>query len=195
MDEKEKQALEAAAAKAKADADAQAKAIADAKAKAAAEESALLQEYKKLQAGSVSKEKYEADLKELKEKNALYLKAITEGGQVDTPAEKAVSVKDAIADISKFKGTNLEYWQKMTGTIDTVLKATPEAEITKIAGQTGLEEIVKVNETMKQMVKDADGDCDYFRTLYKQRVTDSAPRISAEIEKYGGLVNYLANQK
>lgn len=158
-----------------------------------AEERALLQEYKKLQANSVPKEQYEKDLAELREKNAIYLKAITEGNQVDLPADKSVSVNDAIADISKFRGTNLEYWKKMTATIDKVLTM-PESEITKVTGADGLEEIVKVNEGMKQLVKDSNGDSDYFRTLYKNRVTDSAPRISTEIEKAGGLINYF-NQK
>ena len=36
-----------------------------------AEERALLQEYKKLQANSVPKEQYEKDIAELKEKNAI----------------------------------------------------------------------------------------------------------------------------
>lgn len=159
-----------------------------------AEENALLQEYKKLQANSVPKEQYEKDIAELREKNAIYLKAITEGNKVDLPTDNSISVNDAIADISKFRGTNLEYWQKMTTTIDKVLSSMPESEITKITGADGLEEIVKVNEGMKQLVKDSNGDSDYFRTLYKNRVTDSAPRISTEIEKAGGLVNYF-NQK
>lgn len=159
-----------------------------------AEENALLHEYKRLQANSVPKEKYEKDIAELREKNAIYLKAITEGKQVDLPTDNSISVNDAIADISKFRGTNLEYWQKMTTTIDKVLSSMSESEITKITGADGLEEIVKVNEGMKQLVKDSNGDSDYFRTLYKNRVMDSAPRISTEIEKAGGLVNYF-NQK
>lgn len=159
-----------------------------------AEENALLQEYKKLQANSVPKEQYEKDIAELRKKNAIYLKAITEGSQVDPPTDDSISVNDAIADISKFRGTNLEYWQKMTTTIDKVLSSMPGSEITKITGPDGLEEIVKVNEGMKQLVKDSNGDSDYFRGLYKNRVTDSAPRISTEIEKAGGLVNYF-NQK
>lgn len=159
------------------------------------EESVLLSEYKKLQANTVSKDKYEKDIAELKEKNKLYLNAITEGQKVDIPSEnKDVNVVDAINDISKFRGTNLEYWQKMTTTIDKVLQTLPDEEITRITGTDGLEEIVKVNENMKKMVEDSKGDSDYFRTLYKARVTDSAPKISAEIEKSGSLLNYFNNK-
>ena len=94
------------------------------------EESILLAEYKKLQANTVSKDKYEKDIAELKEKNKLYLNAITEGQKVDIPSEnKDVNVVDAINDISKFRGTNLEYWQKMTTTIDKVLQTLPDEEI------------------------------------------------------------------
>ena len=67
-----------------------------------------------------------------------------------------------------------------------------DIEIVKIAGPDGLEEIVKVNEGMKQIVKDSNGDPDTFRSLYKQRVQESSPRIGAEIEKAGGLYNYLS---
>ena len=158
-----------------------------------AEESALLKEYKKLQESTVSKEKYDRDMQELKDKNALYLKAITEGGQVDTSEEDSGSVQDAIADISNFKGTNLEYWQKMTKAMDKTLAALPESEIEKMIGSEGLEGIIEVNENMKKMVEDSHGDPDYFRALYKARVQDSAPRISSEIEKAGGIGNYLEN--
>ena len=82
----------------------------------------------------------------------------------------------------------------MTTTIDKVLQTLPDEEITKITGAEGLEEIVKVNENMKKMVEDSKGDSDYFRTLYKARVTDSAPKISAEIEKSGSLLNYFNNK-
>ena len=163
-----------------------------------AEESALLKEYKKLQESTVSKEKYEKDISELKEKNAIYLKAITEGSEVAAPEENSGSVQDAIADLSKFQGTNLEYWQKMNKAIDKCLESLPESEIEKMIGAEGLEEMIKVNEATKQMVRDANGDPDYFRTIYKQRVQDSAPRISSEIEKAGGLGNYfesLQNKK
>ena len=156
------------------------------------EEKVLLDEYKKLQESTVSKEKYEKDIKELKEKNKLYLDAITNGKSVEVESDNKMSLEDKIKELSKFKGTNLEYWEKMTSAIDSVLKETPETEITKITGVEGLEELVKVNEGMKQMVADSDGDPDYFRTLYKQKVQDSAPRISAEIEKAGGVYNYLA---
>lgn len=160
------------------------------------EESALLKAYKELKANSVSKEVYDRDISALKEKNDIYIKAITEGGSVDVPTEDSISINDAINQVSKFRGTNLEYWDKMTTAIDKTLQALPDAEITKITGSDGLDEIIKVNETMKQMVKDANGDSDYFRTLYKNRVNDSAPRISADIEKAGGLVNYFnQNQK
>lgn len=160
-----------------------------------AEEKALLKAYKNLEANTVSKEKYEKDIKELKEKNELYLRAITEGDSVETPSDKEYDLQVGISNISKFKGTNLDYWKQMTELTDNALKALPESEITKVAGAEGLEEIVKVNEAMKAMVKDSNGDPDTFRSLYKQRVQDSAPRISAEIEKKGGLVNYLENNK
>ena len=160
------------------------------------EESVLLKEYQKLQENSVSKEKYEADIKALKEKNDLYLKAITEGAQVDVDSDKdSGSVVDTISELSKFKGTNLDYWKKTTKAIDQTIKALGNEVITKTIGADGLEELVEVNQEMKKMVNDAQDDPDYFRTLYKARVQDSAPRISAEIEKAGGLVNYLEKQK
>ena len=159
------------------------------------EEKAILKAYRELQKSSVPKEKYEADMAALKEKNEIYLKAITEGAEVDVPTDNSGSIVDAISDISKFKGTNLEYWDKMTKTIDQTLKSLPEEEIIQITGSDGFEELIKVNESMKKMVKDANGDASYFRTLYGQRVADSAPRISAEIEKEGGLVNYLSKIK
>lgn len=159
------------------------------------EESALLKAYKTLQENSVSKEKYQKDISELKEKNEIYLKAITEGGEVDTPSENSDNINDIISDISKFKGTNLDYWDKMTKAIDKVLKVLPEDEITAITGPEGLDEIVKVNESMKKMVKDSDNNPDLFRTIYGQRVVDSAPKISAAINSAGSLVNYLQNKK
>ena len=155
------------------------------------EESALLKAYKNLEANSVSREQYEKEISELKEKNALYLKAITEGANVDTSSEKEYNIQNGIAELSKFKGTNLDYFSKLTELTDHVLKILPESEIVKVAGADGLDEIVKVNTIMGQMVKDANNDPDLFRTLYKQRVQDSAPKISADIEKNGGLVNYL----
>lgn len=160
------------------------------------EEKTILSEYQRLKENSVSLDKYNKDINELKEKNKIYLDAIANGREVALEREDKTSLEDKIKELSKFKGTNLEYWEKMTSAIDDVLKKTPEAEITKITGVEGLEELVKVNEGMKQMVKDSDGDPDYFRTLYKQRVQDSAPRISSEIEKAGNVYNYLAkNQK
>lgn len=155
------------------------------------EEKVLLDEYKKLQESTVSKEKYEKDIQELKEKNKLYLDAITNGKSVEVEADNKISLEDRIKDIRKFKGTNLQYWEKMCPAIDQVLKEMPKAEITKITGVEGLEELIEVNEGMKQMVADANGDPDYFRTLYKQRVQDSSPRISSEIESAGGLYDYL----
>lgn len=159
------------------------------------EEDALLKAYQALQKNTVSKEKYEKDIAELTEKNKIYLQAITEGKEVDLPSEDCDNVQDIIADISKFKGTNLEYWQKMTNAIDQVLKVMPEEEITTITGPEGLDEIVKVNESMKKMVKDSNGNPDLFRTIYGQRVMDSAPKISASINSAGSLVNYLQTQK
>lgn len=155
------------------------------------EEEVLLKEYKKLQENSVSKEKYEADIKALKEKNELYLKAITEGEKVDAPREDSGSVIDTISDLSKFKGTNLDFWKKTTKAIDQTVKALGKDEITRTIGSDGLEELVKVNENMKKMVEDSQDDPDYFRTLCKARMVDSAPRISADIEKAGGLVDYF----
>lgn len=157
----------------------------------AAEESALLKEYQELQKNSVSKEKYEHDLNELKEKNAIYLKAITEGGKVDAPEDNSGSVQDAIADLSKFKGNNLEYWQKMVPAMDKTLNALPESEIAKMIGSDGLDELIKVKEGMRKMVEDSQGDAGTFMRLYNARVQDSAPRISSEIERAGGLGNYL----
>ncbi len=159
------------------------------------EESALMKAYQTLQKNSVSKEKYEKDIAELKEKNQIYLQAITEGKEIDLPEENCDNVQDIIADISKFKGTNLEYWQKMTNAIDQVLRVMPEEEITAITGPEGLDEIVKVNESMKKIVKDSDGNPGLFRTIFEQRVSDSAPKISAAINSAGSLVNYLQNQK
>ena len=159
------------------------------------EENALLKEYQKLKENSVSKEKYDADMKALKDKNELYLKAITEGTEVPHSEEDSGSVYDAISELSKFKGTNLEYWEKTTKAIDKTLKAMPKETLVNTVGADGLEELVKVNEAMKQMVEDANGDPDYFRTLYNKRVQDSAPQISAEINKAGGLVDYFQRKQ
>lgn len=155
------------------------------------EESALLKAYKNLQETTVSKEQYNKEVTELKEKNAMYLKAITEGAQVDTPSEKEYDIPAHIAKVNKFKGTNLDYWKQMTELTDNILKSTPNEQIIKIAGSEGLDEIIKVNEGMKQMVKDSNNDPDLFRSLFNARVVDSAPNISAGINKAGGLVNYL----
>jgi hypothetical protein len=113
------------------------------------------------------------------------------------PSERdnSCNIQDVIADISSFKGTNLEYWQKMTKATDQALKSLPQQEIEKMIGSDGLEELVKVNEGMKKMVEDSKGDPDYFRTLYKARVQDSAPRISSDIEKVGGVVNYFGKNQ
>jgi len=160
------------------------------------EESVLLKEYKKLQENTVSKEKYEADIKALKEKNDLYLKAITEGEKVDVSSEEdSGSVTDTIAKLSNFRGTNLDYWKETTKAIDQTIKALGNEAITKTIGADGLEELIEVKETMKQMVADSQDDPDYFRTLYKARIKDSAPNISAAIEKSGGLVDYFKKQE
>lgn len=159
-------------------------------------EASILEEYQKLKATSVSKEKYETDLKQANDRAELYLKAITEGGNVDTPTDKdSPSLQEMVTDISKFKGTNLGYWQKMTPAIDKMLKEVPQAEIEKTIGKEGLEGIIRVNEGMKEMVEKANGDPDYFRAIYKNEVADSARTISADIERAGGLINYLQNLK
>ena len=151
-------------------------------------EATILEEYQKLKASSVSKDQYEADLKREKDRADLYLKAITEGSKVDTPTDNnSESLQEGIAKMSKFKGTNLEYWQKMTPLIDRVLKEVPQAEIANITGQDGLEGIIRVNEGMKALVDKANGDPDIFRTLYKNNVADASPKISADIEAAGGL--------
>ena len=156
------------------------------------EEEVLLREYKKLQENTVSKEKYEADIKALKDKNDLYLKAITEGEKVDVSTDKdSGSVIDTISELSKFKGTNLDYWKKTTKAIDQTIKALGSEAVTKAIGSDGLEELIEVKETMSKMVDDSQDDPDYFRTLYKARIKDSAPNISASIEKAGGLVDYF----
>ena len=49
--------------------------------------------------------------------------------------------------------------------------------------------------TPKEMVEKANGDPDYFRAIYKNEVADSARTISADIERAGGLINYLQNLK
>ena len=74
------------------------------------------------------------------------------------------------------------------------MKTLGNEAIVKTIGSDGLEELVKLNENMKQMVDDSQDDPDYFRTLYKLRVKDSAPKISSDIEKSGGLVSYLEKQ-
>lgn len=160
------------------------------------EEAVLLKEYKKLQESTVSKEKYEKDIQALKEKNEMYLRAITEGDKVDAPSEEdSGSVYDTIDSLSKFKGTNLEYWKQTTKAIDQTVKALGNEAITKAIGSDGLEELIEVKEVMSQMVHDSQDDPDYFRTLYKARVKDSTPNISASIEKAGGLVDYFKKQQ
>ena len=159
------------------------------------EEKNLLEEYKKLKENSVSKEQYQHDIEELKEKNQLYLKAITEGGKVNSPDEPDIPLDERIQKLSRFKGTNLEYWDETTKAIDQIFKTMREEEINAITGQDGLDELLEVRDVMKKMVEDANGDPDYFIKLYKARVKDSAPKISADIEKAGGLVNYLQSKK
>ena len=160
-----------------------------------AEEKVLLKEYQKLKDSTVSKEKYEKDIKALEEKNALYLKAITDGEKVDVPSEEdSDNVYDIISKISKFKGTNLDYWKLVTKAIDPTIKALGSEVVTKAIGTDGLEEILEVKEGMREMVANSQDDPDYFRTLYKARIKDSAPNISAAIEKSGGLVDYFKKQ-
>lgn len=158
------------------------------------EEAALLKAYKELEKNTVPKEQYEKDIAELKEKNELYLKAITEGSKVDEPTEKEYDIPEHIAKLNKFKGTNLEYWKQTTELTDKILTSIPKADIVKVTGDKGLESLIKVNEGMKQMVKDSNGNPDMFRSLYRARVIDSAPNISANIESAGGLVSYLQQQ-
>lgn len=158
------------------------------------EEKNLLDEFKKLKENSVSIEKYKADIEELKEKNQLYLKAITEGGKVPQQEEPDIPLDERIERLSRFRGTNLDYWNETTKAIDQLLQKMSEEEINSVTGQDGLDELLEVRNVMRQMVDDANGDPDYFIKLYKQRVKDSAPKISADIEKAGGLVNYLQNK-
>lgn len=159
------------------------------------EEKNILDEYQKLKENSVPIEKYKQDVEALKEKNQLYLKAITEGARVSTDNDEDISLNERIKKLSKFKGNNLEYWAETTKAIDQLFKEMKEEDISAITGQDGLDELLEVRDGMRRMVEDADGDPDYFIKLYKQRVKDSAPRISAEIEKAGGLVNYLQSKR
>lgn len=158
------------------------------------EEKNLLEEFKKLKENSVSIEKYKADIEELKEKNQLYLKAITGGGKVPQQEEPDIPLDERIERLSRFRGTNLDYWDETTKAIDQLFQKMSEEEINSVTGQDGLDELLEVRNVMRQMVDDANGDPDYFIKLYKQRVKDSAPKISADIEKAGGLVNYLQNK-
>ena len=159
------------------------------------EEATLLKKYQELKETTVSKEKYEADLKAEKDRAALYLKAITEGERLAQPSENSDSLEKTIANLSKFKGTNLDYWTKMCPAIDATLKKLPKKDIVKAIGSDGLDELIKVNEGMKDMVDKAKGDPDYFRAIYRDRVKDSAPAISSEIEEAGSLVNYFQNKQ
>lgn len=158
------------------------------------EESALLKAYKNLEENSVSKEKYEKDMAELREKNNLYLKAITEGSKVDSTSE-SIDLQKEIQDLSEFKGTNLQYWTKTCKAIDETLKKMDRETIEKMIGYEGLEELIKVNEGMKSMVEQADGDPAMFRAIYNRKVKESSPKLAAEIEKSGGLVGYLEKRK
>ena len=101
---------------------------------------------------------------------------------------------ERIERLSRFRGTNLDYWNETTKAIDQLFQKMSEEEINSVTGQDGLDELLEVRNVMRQMVDDANGDPDYFIKLYKQRVKDSAPKISADIEKAGGLVNYLQNK-
>ena len=60
------------------------------------EESAILKAYKELEANSVPREKYEKDVAALKEKNDIYLKAITEGDKVELPSDDGKTLKESI---------------------------------------------------------------------------------------------------
>lgn len=156
------------------------------------EESALLKELKKLQENSVPKDQYEKDLKAEKEKADMYLQAIVQGNTVDAPETDSKSLEEMIKESNDFKGTNLEFWTKQTKLIDKVLKEVPDNEISTIAGDDGIENIVKVNSVMKDLVKKADGDPDYFISLYNNRVRESSPTIASDINKAGSLINYLS---
>lgn len=156
------------------------------------EEAGILEAYKQLQASTVSKEQYEKEMALLKEKNAMYLKAITEGSKVNTSETiDSVKLEDSVADMSKFKGTNLEYWQKMTPIIDKTLETVPDDVLESMISQEGIDELIKVNTVMKQLVEKADGSAGYFRTLYDGRVAESSNKISSEIDRSGNLVKYL----
>lgn len=156
-------------------------------------ESELLKAYRELQDNSVSKEKYENDISELKDKNRMYLEAITSGERIPTE-EDGSSLEDLIKDLTKFKGTNLEYWEKTTKAIDKLLDRVPQEELLNTVGAEGVDEIIKVNNYMKELVNEADGSAEYFRTLYNNKIADSAPKISSEINSAGGLTNYLLKQ-
>ena len=76
------------------------------------DEETLLKKYQELKANSISKEQYDKDVADLKEKNKLYLQAITEGAPIpkdDEKSDKEDSLEDRIAESNKFKGTNLEF--------------------------------------------------------------------------------------
>ena len=158
------------------------------------EEAVLLSEYQKLQQNSISKDEHDKVVKELKDKNQLYLKAITEGGKVNLEDED-YDLPKAINELQHFKGTNLEYWNKTTKAIDSLLKTVPEQEIVKITGTSGLDEILRVNQGGKALVEESSGDPDAFRAVYNKRVQESAPQIASYINKEGSVANFLQNQK
>lgn len=159
------------------------------------EEKVLLEEFKKYKENSVSKEKYEKDLKAQKERADLYLDAIVNGKEVDTSSNDNVSLEEKVREISKFKGTNLDFWTKMTSAVDTLLNEMPQQEILKITGEDGLEELIKVNEGMKQMVKDSNKNPDAFLTYYNTRVAEGSQRMGNAIESAGGIYNYLSKNQ
>lgn len=160
------------------------------------DEQALLKAYQELQAGSISREEHERIVKDLKSKNKLYLDAILEGRKkVDTGEEPAKTLEEIAKGLSEFKGTNLDFWAQTVEAIDTVMRDVPEQDIVQITGSDGFDELLKIRSVMGKMVEDANGSSDYFRTLYKARIVDSAPRISSDIEQAGGLVNYISTNK
>lgn len=154
----------------------------------------LLEKYQELKESSISKEQYEKDIKELKEKNNLYLNAIISGKKNDIP-EDNIPLDKQIEDLTNFRGTNLEYWEKTTTAIDKMLKSYPKKEIAKTIKRSGLDELIKVNEGMKYIISKSDGNSDQFINNYNNLVEESSEIIASEINEAGSLVNYLANKK
>lgn len=134
----------------------------------------------------------------LAKKSTEYLAAITEGKnyEVNVMAEEKPFDKVAfVEDMHKFKGSNLEYWTKLTDNWENIKAADPKAYEMIFGNQVNTAE--DVMSQMGLMVKESKGNNELFRTLFNDNkiVKDSYSAGSSQIESAGGLIPFLTRSK